>query len=87
MYRLITESILGLQLVVDRLYFVPCIPMDWTSFVMHYRYRETFYHIKVLKPESGQSVRRVTIDGVVQSELFIPLHDDRQNHQVEIELG
>ena len=47
MYRLIVESLLGLRLEVDKLYFAPCLPVDWTSFKLHYRYRETVYHITV----------------------------------------
>ena len=29
MYRLITESLLGLHLEVDQLRFAPCLPADW----------------------------------------------------------
>ena len=47
MYRLIVESLLGLQPEVDKLRFAPCLPADWTDFKIHYRYRETFYHVTV----------------------------------------
>ncbi len=47
MYRLIMESLLGLRLEVDKLRFEPCLPADWEIFKMHYRYRETIYHITV----------------------------------------
>ena len=50
MYRLIMESLLGLRLEVDKLRFTPCLPADWQGFKMHYRYRETVYHIAVLRP-------------------------------------
>ncbi len=49
MYRLIVESLLGLRLEVDKLRFAPCLPADWKGFKMHYRYRETVYHIAVLQ--------------------------------------
>jgi len=49
MYRLIVESLLGLKLDVDKLRIEPCIPADWKSYQMHYRYRETFYHIMVTR--------------------------------------
>src|SRR5450432_3441428 len=50
MYRLITESLLGLHLEVDalgtaRLRLAPCLPKEWSGFKIHYRYRETLYHI------------------------------------------
>src|SRR3990172_9609023 len=47
MYRLILESLLGLRLAVDKLNFAPCLPIGWQAFQVHYRYRETLYHIAV----------------------------------------
>ncbi len=87
MYRLILESLLGLHLDIDKLRFTPCLPADWKSFKLHYRYRETLFHITVLQPEPSRTVKRITLDGVVHSGEFIPLCDDRQQHQVEVELG
>ena len=87
MYRLITESLLGLHLEVDKLRIAPCLNAEWKSIVIHYRYRETFYHITVLQPEQSLQVKRVTVDGVEQQDHLITLYDDRQNHSVEVELG
>ena len=47
MYRLIVESLLGLRLEADKLRFEPCLPAEWEMFKVHYRYRETIYHITV----------------------------------------
>ncbi len=47
MYRLTVETLLGLQLEVDHLRIAPCIPAHWESYKIHYRYRETVYHITV----------------------------------------
>jgi cyclic beta-1,2-glucan synthetase len=87
MYRLLIESLLGLHLEVDRLRFAPCLPPEWKSFKLHYRYRETFYHITVLQPEPGRAVKRVSVDGVEQPGDVILLKDDRGDHQVEVELA
>ena len=86
MYRLILESLLGLRLEVDRLRFAPCLPVDWESFKVHYRYRETVYHITVLQPGVGNAadVARVTVDGVKQPDTAITLVDDHQEHAVEV---
>lgn len=46
MYRLILESLLGLRLDVDRLHVTPCLPAHWDGFKVHYRHRETVYHIR-----------------------------------------
>ena len=85
MYRLITESLLGLTLEVDRLRLHPLVPDNWNSYEIHYRYRETFFHIKV--KTGGKVVKRVMLDGVEQVDRTIPLRDDRQQHNVEVELG
>jgi cellobiose phosphorylase len=87
MYRLILESLLGLHLEVDRLRFTPCLPADWKSFKLHYRYRDTFYHITVVQIEPSRTVRRVVVDGVELPGDVIPLIDDHEHHQVEIELA
>ena len=47
MYRLTVETLLGLKLEVDHLRMAPCIPGHWESYKIHYRFRETFYHITV----------------------------------------
>jgi len=88
MYRLIVESLLGLRLDVDKLSFSPCLPDDWKSFRLHYRYRETFYHITVTRGvEMGSDVVSVTVDGQVQSDKTVHLVDDQREHLVEINLG
>ena len=90
MYRLIVESLLGLRLEVDKLRFAPCLPVDWPGFTMHYRYRNTVYHIAVSQThdaEGGQIGEiRVTVDGVLQADQSIPLVDDRQAHAVEVKV-
>jgi cellobiose phosphorylase len=88
MYRLVVESLLGLNLEVDRLRFAPCMPPEWNEFALRYRYRETYYHITVR--QNGVGVDKdldalsVTCDGIPQEANFIPLNDDRQEHRVEV---
>ena len=84
MYRLITESLLGLRLESDKLRFEPCLFSGWESFKIHYRYRETLYHISVRKNGSGR--QRILLDGNEQTDKWLPLTDDRSDHHVEIEI-
>jgi len=99
MYRLTVETLLGVQLEVDHLRIAPCMPAHWESYKIHYRYRETVYHITVRRvgEESGH-VHRVTVDGAVVEVTDmggtgrpqgkkIPLVDDRREHYVEVDLG
>ncbi|MBI2296172.1 MAG: cyclic beta 1-2 glucan synthetase, partial [Betaproteobacteria bacterium] len=86
MYRLVVESLLGLRLEVDKLCFAPCLPADWEAFKVHYRYRETFYHIAALHTRAENGEMSVTVDGVEQQDKAIPLVDDRQEHSVEVRI-
>ena len=85
-YRLIVESLLGLRLEVDKLHLAPCLPADWEAFKVHYRYRETVYHIDVLQTAEDKGEGSVTVDGVERHERVIPLVDDRQEHSVEVRI-
>ena len=85
MYRLITESLLGLRLETDKLYIDPCIPSDWDSYKIHYRYRETMYHIVVTQNHDGIAKTKITLDGAKCQGNFISLIDDHQNHNAEVE--
>jgi cellobiose phosphorylase len=87
LYRLIAESLLGFHLEVDKLRFSPNIPAEWKSFKIHYRFRETVYHITIRKPGAGQEVVRVISDGTERPDKRVPLTDDRREHQAEVELG
>jgi len=87
MYRLTVETLLGLQLEVNHLRIAPCIPAHWESYKIHYRYRETFYHITVKRVgEQSEHGIRVTVDGVERPDKIIPLIDDRQDHAVEVRI-
>jgi cellobiose phosphorylase len=90
MYRLIVESLLGLRLEVDKLYFAPCLPADWKEFTLHYRYRETVYHIVVSQTRADDEAKigktSITIDGVERHDQAIPLVNDRQDHTVEVKI-
>jgi cellobiose phosphorylase len=87
MYRLIVESLLGLRLEVDELRFVPCLPAHWKAFKVHYRYRETVYHIAVEGTEAAAGETRVTVDGFEQHDQIVRLVDDHQEHAVEVSIG
>ncbi|MDH4320370.1 MAG: cyclic beta 1-2 glucan synthetase [Desulfobulbaceae bacterium] len=98
MYRLTVETLLGLHLEVDRLRIAPCVPDHWQSYKIHYRYRDTVYHITVKRVGATfDEVTRVTVDGTVvkgtggdgtaQPQAMIPLMDDRREHHVTVEVG
>jgi cellobiose phosphorylase len=83
LYRLMVESLLGLGLEVDKLRLAPCLPASWQTYMVHYRHRETVYHIRVTRSATG-SAMTVSLDGIGQSPPVIPLSDDRREHAVEV---
>jgi cellobiose phosphorylase len=86
MYRLIVESLLGLRLETDKLYIEPCIPYNWTSFKIHYRYRETIYRITLTQLHEGNTKLTIILDGAECRDKFIRLVDDLQEHLAEVKL-
>jgi cellobiose phosphorylase len=91
MYRLVMESLLGLRLEVDKLHVAPCLPAHWTGLKIHYRYRETVYHIAIAQTRAGDEgqsgVRFVVVDGIAQDGQTIALVDDHMEHMVEVSIA
>jgi len=88
MYRLLVEDLLGIRLEVDTLTFAPLLPAEWGEYTLHYRYRNTFYHIRVVKMgEQATQVHRVVLDGVEQHDRSIHLVDDGQDRSAVVEIG
>jgi cellobiose phosphorylase len=86
MYRLIIESLIGINLEGNRLKFAPCHNPGWQSFKLRYRYRETFYRLTVVQNGSGHEVLSVTLDGKEQADKTVILVDDQKDHYVEIRI-
>ncbi|MDK9699003.1 MAG: cyclic beta 1-2 glucan synthetase [bacterium] len=84
LYQLIMESLLGLRLEVDKLRMNPCLPSDWKGYKIHYRYRETVYHIEVLQAPAENDEMHFNVDGIEQPDNTIPLIDDQKEHWVEV---
>ncbi|HWE03792.1 MAG TPA: glucoamylase family protein [Tepidisphaeraceae bacterium] len=86
MYRLITESLLGLRLEVNKLRFAPCLPKSWDGYIIHYRYHATVYHIRFRNGGNGKSVARVIADGAEQADRMLTLYDDHREHHVQVDI-
>ncbi len=87
MYRLLIETLLGLNLKGDQLRLTPRLPKAWTTFKIHYRYRQTQYHLTLIQlapysPGAG----KLSLDGQELAGNTIPLRDDRREHVVEVKI-
>jgi len=85
MYRLIIESLIGLQRDGDALVFAPRLPQAWPSMTAQYRFGPTVYEITMRRGEGdGAQALRVTLDDVEQAEPRIALNKDGGTHWVEV---
>jgi cellobiose phosphorylase len=80
MYRLITESMLGLSRRGQRLLVEPRLPDKWATIEIDYRYGEATYRIHVLRSE--QEVGHIEVDGVVQDGMSLTLFGEPAVHEV-----
>ncbi|UNK49694.1 cyclic beta 1-2 glucan synthetase [Lysobacter sp. S4-A87] len=81
MYRLLTESLLGLQRNGTLMTLQPCLPADWPEYQLQYRYGTSVYSIKVTQGDSGPATLK--LDGAEQADFRFPLVDDGVAHHVE----
>ncbi len=88
MYQAGLEYVLGVKLRRDQLYIQPCVPSDWNSFTIDYRYGKTTYSLKVYcKQEYGVPVKWIVDGKDAESQPYLKLVDDGKGHQVEVHLG
>jgi cellobiose phosphorylase len=89
MYRLVTESLLGLRLEINRLHVEPLLPAAWSAFVIHYHYYQTVYHLHIRRrgSEGRSTVTKVRCDGQEQAGRAVMLNNDGNEHHVEIEIS
>ncbi|MEI8078443.1 MAG: glycosyl hydrolase family 65 protein, partial [bacterium] len=85
MYRLLVETLLGVNLEGDQLRLAPRLPKAWTTFNIHYRYRQTVYHLIVTRDATeATAASSLILDGQPLSGTTVPLRDDAQEHTVSL---
>jgi len=85
MYRLLVETLLGVNREGDRLRLEPHLPQAWATYKIHYRYREAVYHITITRcaTDAGHG-NSLTLDGQEISGMTFSLSDDHREHFVEL---
>jgi cyclic beta-1,2-glucan synthetase len=87
MYRLLLETLLGVNLEGNQLRLTPSLPGTWSTFTLHYRYRQTPYHIRITKVAAAPpGSSRLSLDGQVLAGNTISLLDDHRDHSVEMQI-
>jgi len=88
MYRLLIETLLGVNLEGNQLRLTPRLPKSWTTYKIHYRYRQTVYHITIshLATDAAEA-DQLFLDGEELAVKTVPLVDDRREHFVELKFA
>jgi cyclic beta-1,2-glucan synthetase len=88
MYRLGLEAILGISRLGKALHMDPCIPSHWKGFKVDYRFGTTHYVIRVVNPHNvNRGIRQMILDGNPLPGKLVPLVEDGQFHEVQVEMG
>ncbi|UAY53560.1 GH36-type glycosyl hydrolase domain-containing protein [Ferruginibacter albus] len=86
MYQLITEYFLGIKKEGNKLLINPCIPPDWPSIKIRYRFGDTVYDIKVEQAHQGNgtTATKIFVDNQELKDNCIPLADDHVTHNARV---
>ncbi len=89
LYRLILESLLGLQREGTVLRLTPRLPADWSGYTIRYRYGETEFHINVsqISAVAEHEETGLFVDGIAQHDGRVQLVDDGRVHRVYLRYG
>jgi cellobiose phosphorylase len=80
--------LLGVNLEGDHLRLTPRLPKSWTTYKIHYRYRQTVYHITISRlPTDATGTDQLFLDDAPLAAPTIPLVDDRREHFVEFKIS
>ena len=87
-YKAGVEYILGIKIEKGILKINPCIPKDWKTFSVRYKWKNTLYNILVENPNGNEiGVKKVVIDGKEQSSNEIRLQENAGVINVEVFLS
>ncbi len=85
MYRLLIESLLGIELEGDSLRIVPHLPAGWNTFGVRYRHGESLYRITITRlPADDRGKPRLLLNGEELPEGRIPLGTPPAEHSVQL---
>ena len=80
------EYILGLTIIGGNLTLHPCIPKEWESYFIQYKYGESIYNMKVKNIQKTNEIQTMMLNNVPVPEKQIKLQDNHRINEIEIEL-
>ncbi|MBN2035542.1 MAG: hypothetical protein JW768_02250 [Chitinispirillaceae bacterium] len=87
-YQAVTGYLLGIRPSYNGLMVDPCIPSSWDGFTAERKFRGAAYRISVKNPaHTNRGVSSLTVNGVSQKGILIPLAKEGETVTVEVVLG
>ena len=83
---LIQDYLIDQIQILNKIQVNPFGPKEWESVKVHYRYKNTRFHIEVMQINIAEEIM-VTLDGVAQKDKMITLTDDGAEHNVQVATG
>ena len=78
------EYILGLKIKEGYITIEPCIPKEWKEYQMHYKWKDSIYHITVKHPNGKNTgISKVILDGN-EVENKVKLDGTRRIYHIEV---
>jgi len=88
MYQLIIESFIGLKKEGNHLFFKPCIPAEWPSVKIRYRFLTSMYNIEYSQsPGASDKKPTIWLDGSELISESVGLVNDGIEHEVMVRLN
>jgi cyclic beta-1,2-glucan synthetase len=88
LYRAALETLLGFTKHGNQLTFDPRIPKSWPAFEIEYRHGSATYRCRIENSKGmEQGVQEVWLNGEMQSNGIVALHDDGRIHEVRVVMG
>lgn len=78
------EYVLGIKKIKDSLMICPCIPKEWESYIVEYKYKEASYIINVYNPEhKNTGIKTIYLDNDKQEKNTVKLEKSGE-HRIDI---
>jgi cellobiose phosphorylase len=84
MYQLIIESFLGIKRKSEALEFNPCVPPEWDSFKINYRYIDTYYQLSFIQQNASGNKMKIETEGAITETNVLSLVNDNRLHEATI---
>ena len=88
MFRLLTETLLGINRRGDKLHLTPHLRKEWDSYKVHYRFQDTVYHITFNRIKDSVIEPYLLLDGMKQDDFnTVYMKNDSTEHSVDMWIG